>query len=32
VSPERIVIEFTGEDDKVQTYEIKKGATGPAVP
>ena len=32
VTPERIVIEFTGEDGKVQTYEIKKGATGPAVP
>ena len=32
VSPERIVIEFTGEDDKVKIYEIKKGATGPAVP
>jgi hypothetical protein len=32
VSPERIVIEFTGEDEKVRTYEIKKGATGPAVP
>ena len=32
VTPERIVIEFTGEDNKVQTYEIKKGATGPALP
>ena len=32
VTPERIVIEFTGEDGKVQTYEIKKGATGPAGP
>lgn len=32
VTPERIVIEFTGEDGKVQTYEISKGAIGPAVP
>jgi hypothetical protein len=32
VTPERIVIEFTGEDGKVKTYKIKKGATGPAVP
>jgi len=32
VTPERIVIEFTGEDGKVQTYEILKGAKGPAAP
>ena len=32
VAPERIVIEFTGEDGKVQTHEIIKGATGPAAP
>jgi hypothetical protein len=30
VTPELIVIEFTGEDGKIQTYEIMKGATGPA--
>jgi hypothetical protein len=32
VTPTRIVIEFTGEDGKVQTFEIIKGATGPAAP
>lgn len=32
VTPERIVIEFTGEDGKVLTYEIIKGAMGPAAP
>ncbi len=32
VTPQSIMIEFTGEDGKVQTYEIKKGATGPAAP
>lgn len=32
VFPERIVIEFTGEDGKVQTHEISKGAVGPAAP
>lgn len=32
VTPERIVIEFTGEDGKVQAYEIVKGAMGPAAP
>ena len=32
VTPNRIVIEFTGEDGKVQTFEITKGATGPATP
>ena len=32
VTPERIVIEFTGGDGKVQTYDIMKGATGPAAP
>jgi hypothetical protein len=32
VTPNRIVIEFTGEDGKVQTFEIIKGATGPAAP
>lgn len=32
VTPERIVIEFTGEDGKVQTHEIMKGAKGPAAP
>ncbi|MFM2199117.1 MAG: hypothetical protein RLZZ505_2549 [Verrucomicrobiota bacterium] len=32
VTPERIVVEFTGEDGKVQTHEIIKGATGSAAP
>lgn len=32
VTPERIVIEFNGGDGKVQTYEILKGAIGPAAP
>ncbi len=32
VTPERIVIEFTGDDGKVQPYEIVKGAVGAGVP
>lgn len=32
VTPERIVIEFTSKDGKVQSHEIRKGETGPAVP
>jgi len=32
VTPERVLIEFTGEDGKVQTHVIAKGTTGPAVP
>ncbi len=32
VSAERIVIEFTGEDGKVLSHEIKKGGTGPTIP
>lgn len=32
VTPESVVIEFTGEDGKVVTHEIFKGAVGPATP
>lgn len=32
VTPEQVVVEFTGEDGKIQTHAIAKGETGSAAP